>query len=79
MLKGSDYDHGQRGTDLFQTPDLPTYGVLQILHRPRLYPGDDVVHAVYHVSLLDLNDRVEVLEDIALGTDLSVYQNKSSR
>jgi len=62
--------------DLIKVPDLQADDFLQVLHRLRLDLSDYIVDARYYVSLLDLRDRLDVLQYLALKTSFSVYQDK---
>ena len=48
----------------------------QVLHHLRLDLSDQIVVAIYYMSLLDLRDRLDVLQHFALKTSFSVYQDK---
>ena len=71
-------DHRQCRSNLFDTPDFLTNGILEILHNIGLEASDDVINTIDQVSFLDLRYRFELLEYLALRSNLSINQHESS-
>jgi len=74
-----DNDHRESRLYLVQMAYFPSDNLFQFVHA---ISGDfrhDVVYSVDHVSLFDLWNRFQFLDDLVFGPDLGVYENESHR
>jgi hypothetical protein len=63
-LLGFDHDHGEGAPHLVKAAYVPSDGLLDLLHRVRLHPGDYVVDAVDYVDFFDVRNLPELLQEV---------------
>jgi len=64
LLLRFDHDHGEGAPHLVEAAYVPGDGLLDLLHRVRLHPGDDIVDAIDYVNLFDVRDLSELLQEV---------------